>query len=95
MGGDFLVIGANHDDAGIRSECISLLSPRADAIEAWAFATALTHSGWQIVRRESMQRVAGGIAIEAQRGAQQAMLTLQPDAVQPALTAIVVVWKKS
>jgi hypothetical protein len=84
-----------YDDAGIQSECISLQSSRSAAIEAWAFSTALTHSGWQIIRRESMRKTVGGIAIEAQRGAQQAMLTLQPDPLQPALTAIVVVWKKS
>jgi hypothetical protein len=84
-----------YDDAGIQSEHISLLSTRAVALEAWAFSQKLVRSGWKILRQQPMQQVAAGVAIEAQRGVQQALLTLQPDHAQPSLTAVVVVWKKS
>jgi hypothetical protein len=84
-----------YDDAGIQSEHISLLSSRAVALEAWAFAEKLTRAGWKILRQQQMHQVSAGVAIETQRGTQHALLTLQPDHAQPALTAIVVVWRKS
>jgi hypothetical protein len=84
-----------YEDAGIESEHLSLSSPRAVAIEAEAFAQELTRAGWQVIRQQPMQTAARGVVIEAQRGAQQALLTLQRDQLQPSLTAIVVVWRKS
>ena len=54
----------------------------------------LTRNGWQVIRRQHMRETARGVVIEAQRGAQQALLTLQPDRAQPSMTAIVIVWKK-
>ena len=83
-----------YEDAGVRSEHISLLSTHSAAVEARAFAEQLSRLGWSILRHESMQQVAAGFVIEAQHGAQQAMLTLQPDRLQATLTAIVVVWSQ-
>jgi hypothetical protein len=84
-----------YDDEGIQSEHISLLSTRGVALEARTFSAQLVRAGWRIVRQQPMQQVAAGVAIEAQRGAEQAFVTLQPHHAQPSLTAVVVVWKKS
>lgn len=84
-----------YEDAGIESEHLSLSSPRAVAIEAEAFAGELTRDGWQVIRQQPMQTVVRGVVIEAQRGAEQALLTLQQDPVRPSMTTIVVVWRKS
>jgi len=84
-----------YDDDGIQSEHISLLSTRGVALEARTFSEQLVRAGWKILRQQPMRQVAAGVAIEAQRGAEQAFLTLQPHHAQPSLTAVVVVWKKS
>ncbi len=84
-----------YEDDGIASEHLSLSSARSISVEAAAFSDALTREGWQILRQQPMQTAARGMVIEAQRGAQLALLTLQPDRSQPASTAIVVVWRKS
>ena len=84
-----------YDDDGIQSEHISLLSTRGLALEARTFSEELVRAGWTILRQHPMRQVAAGVAIEAQRGAEQAFLTLQPHHGQPSLTAVVVVWKKS
>lgn len=84
-----------YEDAGIESEHLSLSSPRAATTEARAFARELIRDGWQVIRQQPMQTTARGVVIEAQRGAQQALLTLQPDHAQPSTTAIVIVWRKS
>jgi hypothetical protein len=84
-----------YEDEGIESEHLSLSSARSIAIESAAFADALTRAGWQIVRQQPMQTSSRGMVIEAQRGAELALLTLQPDRAQPAATAIVIVWRKS
>lgn len=84
-----------YEDAGIESEHLSLSSPRAATTEARAFVQELTREGWQVIRQQAMQTIVRGVVIEAQRGAQQALLTLQPDHAQPSMTAIVIVWRKS
>jgi hypothetical protein len=84
-----------YDDEGIESEHLSLSSARSISVESAAFINALTREGWQIVRQEPMQTAARGMVIEAQRGAELALLTLQSDRAQPAATAIVIVWRKS
>lgn len=83
-----------YEDAGTESEHLSLSSPRAVAIEAAAFSQELTRDGWQVIRQQPMQKTRG-VVVEAQRGAQQALLTLQRDHAQPSITAIVIVWRKS
>lgn len=80
-----------YDDAGVEAEHIGLSSPRAVPIEAQAFLHELTRFGWQATQRAATR----GAVIEAQRGAQQAFVTLQTDSTQPSITAIVVVWRKS
>lgn len=84
-----------YDDAGIRSEHLSLTSARSPALEARAYAQLLSRDGWQILRQEPMRTQARGVVIEAQRGPQLALLTLQPDESRSGATAIIVVWKKS
>lgn len=82
-----------YDDDGIEAEHLSLASARSPGIEADAFADELNRAGWQVVRHESTQ--SRGVVIEAQRGAELAQLTLQPDRGGSAATAIVIVWRKS
>ena len=89
-----LVNWQEYDDDGIESEHLSLASSRAVAVEAAAFVSELSRAGWQVIREQSMQTSRGKI-IEAQRGAQQALITLQSDRSHAAATAIVVVWRKS
>lgn len=90
-----LVSLQEYEDDGIASEHLSLSSARSIAVETAAFSDALTREGWQVLRRQPMQTVARGMLIEAQRGAELALLTLQPDRSQAAATAIVIVWRKS
>ncbi|HEY6643038.1 hypothetical protein [Povalibacter sp.] len=84
-----------YEDDGVESEHLSFSSTRSIAIEAAAFGDTLQRDGWQILRQQPMQTSSRGMVIEAQRGAQLALLTLQPDRSQPAATAIVIVWRKS
>jgi hypothetical protein len=85
-----------YDDAGIESEHISFSSRRTVTMEARVFQQELERQGWQITKQQATRGLVGrGVVIEAQHGAQQALLTLLPDAVHPSTTAIVVVWKKS
>jgi hypothetical protein len=84
-----------YEDEGIECEHLSLSSVRSITIESAAFTDALTRDGWQIVRQQQMQTSSHGVVIEAQRGAELALLTLQRDRAQPAATAIVIVWRKS
>lgn len=80
-----------YDDAGIESEHISLSSARGVNVEARAFQHELERAGW----RSDLQATSRGTVIEAQKGAQHAFLTLQPDNLQSTGTAIVVIWRKS
>ena len=89
-----LVNWQEYDDAGIESEHLSLVSARSIAVEAAAFNNALLGDGWQIVRHDPQQESRGTV-IEAQRGAEMALLTFQRDRSTPATTAIVIVWRKS
>lgn len=82
------------NDDGIEAEHISLSSKRSIVVEANAFAQELQRDGWQIVRAQPMRSASAGRVLEAQKGAQQALLTMTRDNVQPG-TSIVVVWKKS
>lgn len=90
-----IVSRQEYEDDGIEAEHLSLSSARSATVEAQAFVTLLQREGWQIVRHQGMQEHFRGVLIEAQRGAQQALLTLQPDRSRPSATAIVVVWRKS
>ena len=83
-----------YEDDGIEAEHLSLSSMRAPVVEAHAFVDELTRNAWQISRRQSMQ-TGRGMLIEAQRGAELAQITLQPDRSRLATTAIVVVWRKT
>lgn len=84
-----------YDDAGIESEHIRLSSRRAVTAEARAFQQELERAGWQIRKQQATRAASRGVVIEAQHGAQQALLTLLPDEVRPSSTAIIVVWRKS
>ena len=84
-----------YDDAGMRAEHISMTSARSVGVEAQAFVQKLHRDGWQIILREPMQATPRGQLIEAQKGAQHALLSLMPDNSRPGVTAIVVVWRKS
>jgi len=84
-----------YDDEGMEAEHISLRSARSVGVEAYAFVEKLTRSGWQITLREPMQIVSGGQVVEAQKGAQHALLSLMPDKARPGNTSIIIVWKKS
>jgi hypothetical protein len=84
-----------YDDVGLASEHISLTSSRSVHIEAQAFAQLLERAGWQIVRDQRSVEVKRGHVLEAQRGAEHALLTLLPDHHHPAKTAIIIVWRKA
>lgn len=90
-----LVSLQEYEDDGISAEHLSLSSARSIVVEAAAFSDALTREGWQILRQQPMQTAARGLVIEAQRGAELALITLQPDRSRSAGTAIVIVWRKS
>ena len=80
-----------YEDDGIASEHLSLSSARSPMIEAQAFTHELTRAGWQATLRQAMR----GAVIEAQRGSQHSLITIQPDHAQPSMTAIVIVWRRS
>ena len=83
-----------YDDFGMEAEHISLSSARAPHTEAFAFSQLLAREGWQLVR-EQRTTEGGGYVIEAQKGAQHALLTMVLDQSSASMTAVVVVWKKS
>lgn len=84
-----------YDDAGIEAEHISLVSSRAPRVDAANYEQLLSARGWQILRHEPTRAVIGGQLIEAQRGAEHAMLTFVPDRTRANATAIIVVWRKA
>jgi hypothetical protein len=84
-----------YSDAGIEAEHISMSSPRSVAVEANAFGEKLVRGGWQIIRQQPTRETPRGQVLEAQKGAQRALLTLMRDSARPGATAIVVVWRKS
>lgn len=84
-----------YEDHGVESEHISLASPRSVMTEALAFSQLLTRYGWQLIRDQRSQDIRRGHVLEAQKGAQHALLTLLPDQARPTATAIIIVWKKS
>lgn len=84
-----------YEDAGVESEHISLSSTRSVTTEASAFSQALTRAGWRIIRNHRSSHTPRGHVLEAQKGAQHALLTILPDQVRPTGTAIVVVWRKA
>lgn len=84
-----------YDDAGMRSEYISLASDRAPFVEAQAFSQLLTREGWTMTSTRPTHETHRGFVLEAQRDAEHALLVIIPDAVRPSNTAIVVTWKKS
>lgn len=84
-----------YDDAGIRSEHISLASDRAPFVEAQAFSRLLMRDGWTMTDTRPTHQTHRGFVLEAQRESEHALLVIFPDTVRPASTAIVVTWKKS
>jgi hypothetical protein len=80
-----------YDDEGIEAEFISLASSRSITVEGQAFMDKLQRDGWQIQQRPAQSGVR---IIEAQKGAQHALLNLMRNHAQPG-TAIVVVRRKS
>lgn len=84
-----------YEDFGIESEHISASSVRSVTIEAHAFSQILTRHGWRLVQQRATQEVQRGEIIEAQKGAQHALLTLMRDQSSASSTAIVIVWKKA
>jgi hypothetical protein len=83
-----------YEDFGSESEHISLSSGRAPNIEARAFAQILERKGWELVREQRAQKMAHGYVLEAQKGAEHALITLIPAQAADARTAAVIVWKK-
>jgi hypothetical protein len=81
-------------DGDLESEHISMISFRAVAVEARAFAEALTRHGWRVMRDGPGSAHVRSHVIEAQRGAQHVMMTLQPDQTRHTTTVIVAVWRK-
>lgn len=83
-----------YDDAGMRSEHISLSSNRTAFTELQAFSQLLIRNGWAVLDTRPARAAHRGYVLEAQRQAEQALLVIVPDAVQPATTAIVIAWRK-
>jgi hypothetical protein len=84
-----------YQDRGLESEHISMVSFRSIALEARAFSEILTRNGWQLLRDGPAATLLRGHVIEAQRGGEHALMTLQPDRARPTTTAIVIIWRKS
>jgi hypothetical protein len=84
-----------YQDGDVASEQISMVSLRSASIEARAFADMLARAGWRLARNEPASGSIRGYLIEAQRGPEHLVMTLQPDRTREATTAIVIVWKKS
>jgi hypothetical protein len=84
-----------YDDAGMKSEQISLSSNRTPFVEAQAFSQLLIRDGWTIIETRPTHETHRGFVLEAQRQAEHALVVILPDAAQPATTAVVVTWKKS
>lgn len=85
-----------YQDGGLASEHLSMISARGVSAEARAFAEVLLLNGWQLARNGPASTILRGHVIEAQRGAEQAVLTLQPDQTgSTTATVILITWKKS
>jgi hypothetical protein len=84
-----------YDDAGMRSEHISLSSDRTPFLEAQAFSQLLIRDGWTMTDTRPTHETHRGFVLEAQREAEHALLVIIPDTARPASTAIVITWKKS
>ena len=84
-----------YDDAGMRSEHISLSSNRAPFTELQAFSELMIRDGWAVLDTRPARAAHRGYVLEAQRQAEHALLVIVPDAVQPTTTAIVIAWRKS
>jgi hypothetical protein len=84
-----------YEDFGIESEHISLASARAAHVDAATYSDILTRAGWHILRDQSTQAIVRGHMIEAQKGAEHALLTFLPDQSGESRTAIVIVWRKA
>lgn len=84
-----------YDDAGMRSEHISLSSDRSPFAEAQSFSQLLIRQGWTMTDTRPTHEMHRGFVLEAQRDAEHALLVIIPDTMRPASTAIVVTWKKS
>ncbi len=84
-----------YEDLGVEAEHISLVSSRAAHVDATSYEQLLTKHGWQIVRQQATRATLGGQLVEAQRGAEHALLTFLPDRTRTSATAIVIVWRKA
>jgi hypothetical protein len=82
-------------DLGIEAEHIDFTSRRPVAMEADQFRSLLERDGWQLMIDGPTQEIRGGYLLEAQRGAEQARVLLQPGQRVGAATSIIVVWRKS
>jgi|HigsolmetaAR204D_1030405.scaffolds.fasta_scaffold02371_5 hypothetical protein len=93
--GPRLVAVQEYEDAGIEAEQIQLESVRAPHVEAAAFRHALLRDGWHLAREQPTRQTRGGHLLEAQRGAEHALLTFVPDRAGSGKTLIVIVWRRS
>jgi hypothetical protein len=84
-----------YDDSGIESEHLGLASQRSVLLEVMRFSQLLQREGWQLIADRPATDSARGRVVEAQRGAEHAVLTFLPDRTKPSATAIVIAWKKS
>jgi hypothetical protein len=82
------------EDEGVEAEHISLISERAPHVEAQAFARVLEREDWVLIREQAMQQHVRGRVLEAQKGAQLALITIFPHQSSSTTTAVVIVWKK-
>jgi hypothetical protein len=82
-----------YEDPDASAEHISLLSHRGVLAEARDFSAQLTRSGWNVVRDQEAQTIAHGHVLEAQRGADLALITLQP--ARGGGSSITVIWRKA
>jgi hypothetical protein len=82
-----------YDDDGIEAEHIGMMSQQSVVVSAASFRNLFERHGWTVVRDESTMQIRGGRVVEAQKGQQVALVTLQPEP-QSTRTAIVAVWRK-
>lgn len=83
-----------YEDLDVASEHIAMTSTRSPTVEARAFAQLLAREGWTLTSERRTRKVEHGHVLEAQKGAQHALVTLLPDRERAAGTAIVVVWRR-
>jgi hypothetical protein len=80
-----------YEDAGAAAEHITLTSHRSVSLEAHTLERLLERRGWNIIQASDSHATPRAYVIQAQHGADLALITLQPAGAH---TNAVVIWRK-